>query len=267
MAQENRRKDGTATHKLHELQHELTAVEAEIAAAEDAADVDALTASRARRVTLQSLVDKLELQVAAEAESAGVQMAQAWLSDTYPKSMAQWGPKVAAAKARARKHIEAAKAAIAEEAELRREPHRLRVAAQVVGTRFALAVPDVDAEVPYVEDWAGPIIGAAARLVPRGSSNRFRVPGVPVSATPQQRRMAALRAVNEWVTRYGAALPDDVRVMLSTAPIADGAIHEPPRELTPRERRLGQRASAVGAEVATMRRGYNALRDRGTGLR
>lgn len=243
-------KHGVATRKLAELQRELTAVEAMITAAEDAGDVDALVAAEARRDALNRLIARLSSEAAGEIEAAGAEAARAWVlaqADTLAPLVEQ----ITDTQREVGEHIEAALAALKQEADLRQRVHRAALAADVLASRFELTEGAAIPRLPAVEDVITKLFTTTSRMRP-SKQTRFVRPGVPASASPELRRRLLLRHLHAWIGRYRSMLPAEAVAILDAAPISDSVLADAPTQSGREQRQTKHNADVWADEAAHM---------------
>ena len=247
----------TAAQTLTTLRAELADVEHAEADATSTMDTDGVIAAQHRGAVLKQFIARAEVAAAAEAEAAGKACAAAWL-DAQSAALAKSGARITRAKARVQECVEATLRAIQAEAAARAEPKIIQGTAQVLAARFGVPAPAAP-EVPYVEDWAEPITAAMMQL----ARQRRPIPGLvlshPASMPPEQRHVRTLRAVHEWVTRHGAALPPEVKAMLDAAPVPARFLSDAPRAPTAREQWQAKEHAAMAQEVAEARRALRSI--------
>lgn len=220
------KKQESAAAQLRAKQAELKKVEAEIVQANADMDADALVGLRGKAEALRTFISSLEVTTRAEAEADAKERAREWLANRQTDTAAALAA-IEKAQAVASERIKEAVAAIEQEAAARRALVAEAESVEVLAARFGLIADSARINLPLIEDHATPILRVVDAMRPsRSTRRRLSVP-MPAGATPERRRQETLRVVGEWVDRFGAGLPIEVRGILEAAPIAVEVITKP----------------------------------------
>lgn len=203
---------------LRAKRKELSEAEAALAAAEQSMNVDAVVDQRARVEALRTFVVSLEATARDEAEVEAKECAAAWVAQRE-EAVAGYRAAIAEAQAEVETRLAAVLEAIAVESKVRKQLGADALAVEILGARFDIPVDTARAALPFVEDYATPVLAAVDKMRPSRSMPRGLIVGQPANATLAQRRMAKLRAVHAWVARYGNSLPPDVLAIIEASPI------------------------------------------------
>ena len=255
------KKNNSAVEKLAKLREELAQVEHTIEVAEAGLDVDAVMKHQARAEVLRRFIATLTTQAAGELEERGAQRAREWIAERALAAEAV-GQEITALHAEIKLAHKAMVALVRREVELRAKAQADRLAALVLAQRFALP-GGLAVEVPPIHEWSLELQKLVAGMVHASGAPKLPSVGLPASATPTQRREAALRTLHGWLSKSAASLPEAVQGILADAPIPDAIVNPPARPLTPRERRRAEREAeelaGIDRDVAQARRVFDGL--------
>ncbi len=224
--------------QLTEKRAELADATKALCEAERVMDTDRAVAAKQRIAVLRGFITRLETDVRDELEQAGRTRAESWQEENA-KTLTAVGPKIKAAQDVVRKQLNAAVDAIKTEVALRASVEQLALADEVLSARFGLQRSFTRTSVsslPGREDWVMPILLISDAMRPERLKPHGLVIGNTASATPEQRKRNALKAVAEFST---TGLPVEVQAILAEAPIDPDVLE------TPEERARRVRSEAV----------------------
>ncbi len=256
-----KKQQDSAVEQLERFRRELAEVEAEMVQAEEALDLDAVTTAQGKVATLRRFIERLTAQAASELEAQGAQRARDWIAERAVAT-AQVGEEISGLHGEIKDAHKKIVALVRREAELRAKVQADRLAALVLAQRFALP-GGLAVEVPPIHEWSLELQKLVAGMVHAGGAPKLPSVGLPASATPAQKREAALKALHSWLSKSAGSLPEAVQTILADAPIAEHVVNPLPRALTPREQRRAEReaeqVAAIDREVASAKAAFSVI--------